>query len=201
MLTTSSVEYDRQFRLLRQHGMSVTDKERHDSNDIIFENYPVLGYNYRMTDIQAAMGREQLKKLTDMIKRRRYLAHRYSELLEHMHAVVVPKEPSWAKHNWQSYCIRLSKDYHQKNVMQTMLKKGIATRRGVMCSHRELAYHRDIWSCKTPQHECDCVSGSCKRLKESENAQDHCIILPLYHQMTENQQDRVVESLRAILSD
>ena len=64
MLTTADPELDKKFRLWRQHSMSVPDTVRHKTNKVIFESYPELGYNYRMTDIQAAVGREQLKTFT-----------------------------------------------------------------------------------------------------------------------------------------
>ncbi len=67
MLTTHNAAYDKQFKLLRQHGMSVPDTVRHGSNQVIFETHPVLGYNYRMTDIQAAVGREQLKRVPEIV--------------------------------------------------------------------------------------------------------------------------------------
>src|SRR5690606_16211209 len=95
MLTTNDAEYDRLFRLWRQHGMSVPDTVRHGSRSVIFESYPVLGYNYRMTDVQAAVGREQLKRLPDIIARRRALAHRYRERLTGIPGVSPPVEPEW----------------------------------------------------------------------------------------------------------
>ena len=74
MLTTSNPEFDRKFKLLRQHGMSVPDTVRHGSPQVIFEDYLVVGFNYRMTDIQAAVGRKQLERLPEIVARRR--AHR-----------------------------------------------------------------------------------------------------------------------------
>jgi dTDP-4-amino-4,6-dideoxygalactose transaminase len=71
MLTTPHADWNKQFKLLRQHGMSVPDTVRHGSNQVIFETHPVLGYNYRMTDIQAAVGREQLRRLPGIVARRR----------------------------------------------------------------------------------------------------------------------------------
>src|SRR5690606_2541029 len=65
MLTTNDPELDRQFRLLRQHGMSVPDTQRHAARQVIFEEYPLVGFNYRMTDVQGAMGRVQLQRLPD----------------------------------------------------------------------------------------------------------------------------------------
>ena len=74
MLTTRHPEWDQRFRLLRQHAMSVPDTVRHGSAQVIFESYPEVGFNYRMTDIQAAVGREQLKRLPEIVAERRVLA-------------------------------------------------------------------------------------------------------------------------------
>ena len=106
----------------------------------------------------------------------------------------LPNEPEWARSNWQSYCVQLPDGLDQRQVMQVMLDSGVVTRRGVMCAHREPAYPRGTWSCGEPI--CDCLPGPCSRLKASEQAQDRCILLPLFHQMSEIQQDRVVEALR-----
>ena len=79
MLTTANPEWDRMFRLWRQHGMSIPDTVRHAAHEVSFESYPMLGFNYRMTDIQAAVGRKQLERLPDLVARRRALADRYHE--------------------------------------------------------------------------------------------------------------------------
>lgn len=181
MITTRHAEWDKQFRLLRQHAMSVSDTVRHSSAQVVFESYPTLGYNYRMTDIQAAVGREQLKRLPEIVAQRRTLALRYEELLKNIEGLGLPSEPDWAKSNWQSYCIRLPIDCDQREVMQWMLDKGISTRRGVMCSHREPAY-----------------AGSDIRhsLHHSELAQDQCILLPLFPGMSLGEQTYVADALR-----
>jgi len=188
MLTTANAELDRSFRLLRQHGMSVPDAVRHSSDRVIFETYPVLGYNYRMTDIQAAIGREQLKRLPEMVARRRRLADRYDEQLQSIADVSVPVERDWARSNWQSYAIRLVARIDQRRLMQQMLDAGIATRRGVMNAHREPSYPPGSWR-----------AGSA--LERSEQAQDSALVLPLYHQLTEEDQDRVIAALRSLIAD
>jgi dTDP-4-amino-4,6-dideoxygalactose transaminase len=197
MITTSDPEWDRQFRLWRQHGMSVPDTVRHAAKKVVFESHPVLGYNYRMTDIQAAIGREQLKRLPDIIERRRFLAGRYRERLASVRGLRLPGEPPWARSNWQSFCVRLPEGCDQYRAMQLMLDAGVATRRGVMCTHREPAYDRQSWSCGASPGACGCPVRTCTRLKESERAQDRAIILPLFHQMTEAEQDAVVRALSA----
>lgn len=199
MLTTANPEWDKQFRLWRQHGMSVPDTVRHGAKQVIFESYPMLGYNYRMTDIQAAVGREQLKRLPDIVERRRFLAKRYQEMLADIPGLKLPPEPAWARSNWQSYCVRLPAQCDQRSVMQAMLDAGISTRRGIMCSHREPAYQQETWFCGAAKKECQCKAGQCDRLVESEQAQDRTILLPLFHEMTEQEHDRIVHALKAAL--
>lgn len=188
MLTTANPEYDRKFRLWRQHGMSVTDAVRHGSKQVIFEDYDELGYNYRMTDLQAAVGREQLRRLPGLIAQRRLLAERYRERLSAIPGLS-PAEPRWARSNWQSFCVRLPETVDQRAVMQALLDQGISTRRGVMNIHLEGAYsdrssHRAATS-----------------LMRSASAQQQTIILPLYAQMTELDIARVVEALRGALAE
>jgi dTDP-4-amino-4,6-dideoxygalactose transaminase len=182
MLTTHNPAWDARFRLWRQHGMSIPDTLRHGSPTVIFEAYSVQGFNYRMTDVQAAIGREQLKRITGIVARRRALAARYRAMLEAIEGVSPPSEPDWARSNWQSYCVRLDSAMDQLGVMQHLLDQGVASRRGIMCIHLEAA-HADV-----PQRH---------PLPRSESARNHCILLPMFPQMTDEMQARVV----AVLSD
>lgn len=184
MLTTNNPDHDALFRLLRQHGMSVNDRVRHSANQVIFEEHTVIGFNYRMTDIQAAVGREQLKRLPEIVAARRRLAARYDELLGGIPGLGLPHEPAWAHSNWQSYWVRLPDGLDQRAVMQTLLDQGVASRRGIMCAHRERPYLRP----EAPYH-----------LPASEQAQDRNIVLPLYPQMSDEDQDYVGEVLRDTL--
>ena len=194
MLTSADPELDRKFRLWRQHGMNVPDTVRHSSAKVVFESYPELGFNYRLTDIQAAIGREQLKRLPEAIAQRRKMAGRYRELLSDVPGLALPTEPAWARANWQSYCVRLPEGADQREVMQEMLDHGIATRRGIMCAHLEPAYaDPSTWRCVEPS--CAPKSG-CPNLQESERAQKEGVILPLFSAMTDEQQDRVASALR-----
>jgi dTDP-4-amino-4,6-dideoxygalactose transaminase len=188
MLTTADPELDRRFRLLRQHGMSVSDSARHASKEIITEEYATLGFNYRLTDIQAAVGREQLKRLPTIVARRRQLASRYHDRLSSMAGVTIPAEPVWARSNWQTYAVRLAPPHDQRLVMQRMLDAGIATRRGVMNAHSEPAYPPGTWR------------AAAEGLGRSEELQRRVVALPLFHQMTDDDQDRVVEALSLALN-
>jgi dTDP-4-amino-4,6-dideoxygalactose transaminase len=187
MLTTNDSKLDATFRLLRQHGMTVSDAARHASNQVVFEEYAVPAFNYRMTDIQAAIGRVQLSRLPAIVERRRALAARYGELLRGMPGIIPAVEPAWARTNWQSYTVRVMPPLDQRRVMQRMLDDGVSTRRGVMNAHREPAYPAGTWRASGP-------------LTRSEQAQDTAIILPLYHQMTGDEQLRVVASLAQAVS-
>jgi dTDP-4-amino-4,6-dideoxygalactose transaminase len=165
--------------------MSVSDVARHTSAQVTFESYPIVGYNYRMTDIQAAVGREQLARLPAIIDTRRAKAEIYSRELDGVAGLRAPTEPAWARSNWQSYCVRLPDGVDQRDVMQHMLSRGVSSRRGIMCSHREEAYR----NLPLPYP-----------LAQSEAAQDRCIIIPLYTQMTEAEQTKVIDTLRSAVS-
>jgi dTDP-4-amino-4,6-dideoxygalactose transaminase len=186
MITTNNREWADKCRLLRQHGMSVPDTVRHGSPKVIFEAYPVVGFNFRMTDIQAAVGREQLRRLPDIVARRREIAERYRRLLGDVSGLQLPHEPSGARSNWQSFCVRLPAHCDQREIMQAMLDAGVSTRRGVMCTHREEPYRN---------------AKRFGELSHSEAAQDQCIILPLYSQMSDGDIERAAGELaRAIAS-
>ena len=188
MLATADPSLDATLRRLRQHGMSVSDTVRHASPQVVFEEYPVVGFNYRMSDIQAAVGREQLKRLPQIVARRRELAERYRQQLRDIPHLTTPVEPEWARSNWQSYAVRLDPGIDQRAVMQRLLDAGVSTRRGVMNAHRETSYPPTSWR--------EAPGG----LRRSEEAQDKAMMLPLYHQMTLDEQDRVVAALRQAMS-
>jgi dTDP-4-amino-4,6-dideoxygalactose transaminase len=188
MLTTANPEWDRQFRLWRQHAMSVSDTARHASRQVVAEEYSELGYNYRLTDVQAAIGRVQLAKLPATVARRREIAARYHARLRGIPGLHLPYEPEWARSNWQSYCVRLASGIDQTRVMQLMLDEGIATRRGVMCAHLEPAYAREPW--RAPSSDA---------LSVSERISRDGLILPLFIDMTMDEESRVATALeRAI---
>jgi dTDP-4-amino-4,6-dideoxygalactose transaminase len=146
-----------------------------------------VAFNYRMTDIQAAVGREQLKRLPEIVQRRRELAARYHQLLGNVRGIAIPSEPAWARSNWQSYAVRIDAALDQRLIMQRMLDDGVSTRRGVMNAHREAAYADGGYRA---------APGG---LARGEEAQDTAIVLPLFHLMTADEQDRVVAALKQAL--
>jgi perosamine synthetase len=181
MLTTADPELDRKFRLLRQHGMSISDTARHSARQVVFEEYPVVGFNYRMTDIQAAMGRVQLGRLPDLLARRVELGRTYTAALGKIRGLQPPHIPDYARSNYQSYAVRVTRDYPliRDELMQALLDLRISTRRGIMNSHQELAYS----------------SARTFVLPHSEAARDNVILLPLHHGLTAEEQGYIIDQL------
>jgi len=180
MITTNNPEYDKKFRLLRQHGMSVSDTARHSARKIIFEEYVTTGFNYRMTDIQAAVGIEQLKKLEYMIKERRRIAEIYRECLKGIFWLKMPSESEYCKSNWQSYPVRIldNSPLSRDELMQFLLDCGISTRPGIMNIHHEKAYDSKIY------------------LKNSEFARKRVILLPFFYGISDNQIKEITQKIK-----
>jgi len=194
MITTNNAEFAKMIRLWRHHSMSVSDKKRHSSKNILFEEYLELGYNFRMTDIQAAMGRVQLRRLKKIISKRRDLAEHYFDLFKDNERINLPYEPDWAKSNWQSFCIRLSSELNQKKIMQKLLDMGIATKRGIMCAHLEPAYMNEPW------HTGNNIQDSGK-LVESHTARDSTILIPFFPQLKKREQRYIAEQIIQFTKD
>ena len=180
MITTNNPDYDREFRLLRQHAMSVPDTVRHSARTVIFEEYVTTGFNYRMTDVQAAIGIEQLKRLPDFLKQRKKIAALYRYGLEGISWLSTPQEPSSCRGNWQSYPVRVL-DHAPKSrdgLMQHLLDAEISTRRGIMNAHQEPAY------------------TSTFPLTQSVQARDSVVLLPLYSSMKEEEVQLVIRRIK-----
>jgi perosamine synthetase len=192
VITTSSAIIDKFVRVSRNHGLT-SEAGVAPVSVASSPVYATLGYNYRMTDVQAAIGREQLKRLDDLIARRRAHAEAYGRLLANIKGIEIPEEPAWCKNNWQSFCVGLPDGCDQSRVVELMHERGIATKSGIMCAHREPAYTRGDWRCAACQPG---VVEACSHLSSSEHAQDRSLILPICHEMDEQQIEYVVESLR-----
>ncbi len=197
VITTANAEWDAKLRLLRAQGMSLPAEVRHQARTVAIEQYLDIGYTYRLSDVHAAIGREQLRRLPELVAGRRRLAARYGELLRVIPRVTPPSEPEWARSTWQGYCVRLGEGIDQRTVMQRLLDDGIASKPGVPCAHREPAFRdrREQWSCGAAPGACDCPPGACRRLRQSERARDEGLVLPLFNAMTDADQDAVVDAL------
>ena len=201
MITTADEALAARLRQLRQHAMSVSSTIRHDSQRVVFESFSEPAYNFRMTDMQAAMGRTQLARLAQTIATRRALAECYRTALDDHPIVAPPRELPWMRANFQSYPLRIRPGARlsQVEIMQHLLDRGVASRRGVGNAHAEPAYANTPWSCGPAP--CDAQlhrQGRCLRLRQSEEARDQTIMLPLFHGMTEEEQEHVVAALKAL---
>lgn len=183
MITTDRADFAAKLRLLRQHGMSVNDLQRHGSKTVVNEEYTILGYNYRLTDVQAAIGLAQLRRVPGIIARRREIAARYDAAFADVPGLALFREPAGVRWNQQTYLIRFTaaSAADRDAFMQRLLDEGIASRRGIMSIHREPAYTERYGRQHFPQ---------------SEAASDQCVCLPLYTQMTDDEIARVIAAVR-----
>jgi dTDP-4-amino-4,6-dideoxygalactose transaminase len=185
MITTADEDVAARLRRLRQHAMTVSDLARHSAQTVITESYNEVGYNYRMTDLQAAVGLVQLRRFPDVLAKRRALAMRYSARLSALPWLVVPCEPADCRSNFQSYMVRLQDDapLGRDQLMQRLFDRGVSSRRGVMAIHREEPYGRREWDARLPA---------------TNQVTDTAVILPLFHEMTEEEQDYVMECIEQV---
>lgn len=187
MITTNNEAYYNRMKLLRQHGMSINDRVRHESSRLIFEDHIEVGYNYRMTDIQAAVGIKQLEKLDWIVAERRKIAMQYNEAFKDIDCIRLPIEQEGYFSNYQSYSIYLKENcpLTRNEVMQKLLDAGVSSRRGIVNTHRETAYSTEYAGLSLPV---------------SENAADKSIILPLYIPMKQADIDKVIENFKMLVS-
>jgi len=185
MITTDDDALADKARKLRAHAMSVSDLDRHKADRPILEEYHELGFNYRMTDIQASIGLIQIRRLDDLLKIRVAKADRYGRELADLKKLRTPYTPPYATHTYQSYCLDLDRSVDRDDLMARLLRRGVATRRGVMASHLEKVYRDRVGTVSLPITE--------------EKARS-TMLIPLFATMTDDEQTYVIESLREELA-
>jgi dTDP-4-amino-4,6-dideoxygalactose transaminase len=182
MLTMSDPELAARAKRLREHGMNVSAAARHQSRQPVIESYLEVGFNYRMTDLQAAIGLVQLGKLDEMVRRRRELAAGYQALLADVPGLRTVRDPDWGMSNFQSFWVEVDARYPltRNELLAALAEQGVSARAGIMAAHRQPAYaghpHGD--------------------LSVTERLTDNTLILPLFHSMTEQEQETVVAVIR-----
>jgi dTDP-4-amino-4,6-dideoxygalactose transaminase len=182
MLLTSNESYAKRIHRLRDHGVNINAADRHASLEPVLEEFPETGFNYRMSDIQAAVGLVQLSRLDQIVARRRQLALRYQQGLSHVPELRTVADPPYGETNFQSFWVVLEKEFPvpRNEMLRKLMSRGISARRGFMAAHLEPAYS-------------DIAHGD---LSVTERLTRRSIILPLYHELTEADQDKVIEVLR-----
>jgi dTDP-4-amino-4,6-dideoxygalactose transaminase len=187
MIATNRKDLYERLKRLRQHGMSVNDLIRHQSKKMIFEDHLEIGYNYRMTDIQASVGIQQLSKLDWIVNERRKIANQYIEAFKKIDCIQLPKEKDGYFSNYQSFIIYLKKSckINRDQLMQALLDKDITTRRGIMTIHKETAYTKTCRELKLPI---------------SEDLSDNSIIIPLFVPMKQEEIEYIITTLIDLVS-
>jgi perosamine synthetase len=182
MIVTRSRRLAARLRSLRHHGVSMSDFARHAVGRVVFESYGEVGYNYRMTDLQAAVGVVQLGRLEALVARRIEQGARYDHAFAKHPALAIPSVRATVRFNYQTYLLRLLPGARigRDALMQRLLEQGIVTRRGVMAAHREPAYRRRRLRVPLPA---------------TTEASRSTLVLPLYHALTPDDQDRVIEAI------
>jgi perosamine synthetase len=183
MIVTPDADAAARLRRLREHGMNVGAAERHASQQPVIERYLEVGYNYRMTDVQAAIGLVQLAKLGRQIERRRELAARYQRLLAGIPGLVTIRDPAYGTTNYQSFWVMLPDSFpvSRDDLMRMLADAGVSARRGIMAAHLEPAY----------------AGVLCPPLPVTERVTACSLILPLFHELTEEEQDLIVSVIHA----
>lgn len=186
MITTDSEELAERARLFRSHGASISDLARHKTGGILYEQYVDVGYNYRLTDIQAAIGIEQMKKLEFILKKRNEIAQEYDEALSDLEEITLPYVPEYAVHTYQSYIIRLNDKCRtpRDELLQRMIERGIACRRGIPPIHLE-----PYWVKRFGQ----------SHLPVTEKVSLATLFLPIYPTMTLKDTKYVIDTLKMLL--
>jgi len=197
MITTSEERFDSLARSLRDHGATRSDLARHTQHgSFLLSEYPYLGYNYRMTDIQGALGSVQMDRAEAILEGRTRCARLYDEALEDASWLQTPAVPEGLVHGYQAYvCLfrpeeptmdNVSRLHEQRNELMARLEeRGIATRQGTH-SPVDTTYYREKYGLRPEE------------FPKSSLADRLTLALPLYPQMTEADQARVVNELFAV---
>ncbi len=182
MITTGNAEWAARARRLREHAMSVSAAERHMSTLPPAEEYLELGYNYRMTDLQAAVGVVQLDRLAPIVARRREIAGAYQDAFAGIRGLRCVTDPPGCEANFQSFWIEITSQFpmDREGLLSHLAARDISARRGIMAAHRQPAYK----------------GHPSPPLPITERLTDRTLILPVFHQMTEEELQRVIDAVR-----
>lgn len=189
MVTTNDDKLAEKLLSLRNHGASVSNEEKNTGKQpYLLPDFDILGYNYRMTDIQAAMGIPQLKKMDKFIDERQNRADYYKEQLKNIDWLTLPETASEYRHGWQSFVTMVdeSKSPASRNeIMKRLYENGIVTRPGTHAVHM-LGLYKNLYNLKEGDYP------------GARDANNFSMAIPLHNKMTEEDYEYVVECLKAI---
>jgi len=144
-----------------------------------------IGTNYKLSNLQAAIGLEQMRQIDQLLQKRIELAKRYEDILKGKPGITLPKTTAKGSHSVQSFCVFVD---NRDRVIRTLSKKNIECQIGTYALHMHKAFKEN--------HNCR-IAGD---LRGSRYAFEHCLTLPLYHDMTDAEQDYVVHQLLTLLN-
>ncbi|WP_284643233.1 DegT/DnrJ/EryC1/StrS family aminotransferase [Paenibacillus silviterrae] len=194
MVLTNNDEIAERMRILRSHGASVSADQRHNGKGFLLPEFNEVGYNYRMNDMQAALGLVQVKKLDWLLEERNRRALLYNQLVAKSASfLIAPRAPQNYYHTYQSYVCMLDREKLEmdtieaagefRNALLTRLEEqGVSTRQGTHAVHL-LGYYREAYQYKPEDFP---VSYACDKLS---------ITLPLYVQMSDEDQYHVIDMI------
>lgn len=185
MLTTNRADWAARARTLREHSMSVSAADRHGSLLAAPESYLEVGFNYRMTDLQAAVGLVQLGRLPEVLERRRDIAAQYVAGLSRVPGLRLVSDPPYGTTNFQSFWVEVLPSFGttRDGLMELLAEAGISARRGIMAAHRQPAYR---WR-----------NAGRALLQQTERLNDRTLILPVYHELDDEGLARIISTIRA----
>ncbi len=188
MVTTQDAALAKKMDVLRNHGASISEEQRHHGpKPYILPDFSTCGFNFRMTDIQATIGVEQMKKLPVLLKDRQERASFYTDKLTNIDWLKTPHIPEGYQHGWQAYVCQIETEKgptFRNQLMDYLQTKGISTRPGTHAVHM-LGYYQDQFDFKPNDY------------LQAKLADQLSIALPLHGQMTEEDYVYVVDRLTA----
>ncbi|HYM94891.1 MAG TPA: DegT/DnrJ/EryC1/StrS family aminotransferase [Chitinophagaceae bacterium] len=189
MLTTNDDNIAAYLDMLRNHGASISEEQRHHGpKPYLLAAYDIIGYNYRMTDLQGAVGFVQLKKLNSFIEERNQWAQYYSEQLVNVKWLHTPQVPEGFRHGWQSYVTYVDEakaPMKRNEIMEILQQRGISTRPGTHAIHMLGAYVKKFGY--KPQ---DFPSAFA--------ADQYSMAIPLHNKMVKEDFDYIIQALKSL---
>ena len=189
MLTTNDLVFAEKAEKLRNHGAEISEEQRHKGpQPYLLPDFDLLGFNYRMTDLQGAIGLVQLSKLNDFIEERAKWAAYYREQLADIKWLNLPKEPEGGRHAWQAFVTYIDPDtapMPRNDLMEFLQKEGISTRPGTHAVHM-LGYYKKLFYLEADDFPAarDCDANT--------------MAIPLHNCMSEDDYRYVVDVIKSV---
>lgn len=181
MIVANSTALAQKIELLRNHGGEV-------SKSVPYFIFKEAGFNYRMSELQAALGVVQMKRIEQIIAKRREIAAIYNKKLASFDFLQTPKDPSYGKSNFQSYVVLLDRKINRNKVIKRMKERGIETTIGTY------ALHNQPFFIKSYGYKAGGLPNSFRAFRQA-------LTLPLHNALSSRQIDYIVDSLRGVVEN